>query len=84
MALSKEKEQDFPLQVAENCACIAMRCRNKDEMSDLNRVYFLDRIESITKRIKLLVKCLCEYHPTSSFSHYILNRLTSADARIRT
>ena len=45
-------------------------------MSDLYRVFFLYRIESITKR----VKCLCEYHSTSSFIYYIFSRLTIPDA----
>ena len=80
MALSKEKQEDFPQQVAENCACLAMRCRDADQMSDLYRVFFLHRIESITKRVKLLVKCLCDYHSTSSFMHYIFGRLTTPDA----
>ena len=80
MALSKEKQEDFPLQVVENCACLAMRCRDADQMSDLYRVFFLHRIESITKRVKLLVKCLCEYHSTSSFMYYIFSRLTTPDA----
>ena len=80
MALSKEKQEDFPPQVAENCACLAMRCRDADQMSDLYRVFFLHRIESITKRVKLLVKCLCDYHSTSSFMHYIFGSLTTPDA----
>ena len=67
MGISKEKQQDFPSQVAENCACTAMRCRDIDQMSDLS--IFLDRIESITKRAS-------QDHPISSFSFYVFNGLT--------
>ena len=45
-------------------------------MSDVERLYFLDKLKSTRQCLNLLARCLCEFHPSSRWALFLWNNIT--------
>ena len=76
MAASRECAPVLPSPYAENCAFLVMRCWKCDDMSDVERLYFLDKLKNTRQCLNLLARGLCEFHPSSRWALFLWNIIT--------
>ena len=84
MADSNESAPVLPSPYPEICASLSMQCHKCDNIAVVERFYYLDKLKNQRLCINLLVRSLCEFHPRSSWSFYVWNRLTSAEVKNKT
>ena len=77
---SEEPTAVVPLQYVELCSSLVIRCRKCDDMTDDQRLYFLDKIKTQRQCVYSLAKGLCEYHPRSGVAFSVWDMIINCNA----